>query len=163
MQRKNVNKSSNIKTNQLNKNKQKKINNLQKNNNNASSNNSKQNISKEQRNNTNIIKKNNINNITQDMPFVKIDEIGNITIHVEKRIGHIIGAFRACADIRVGVLGMAKELADTIETGIAAEGNAIEYLALIRQLVELSPWHPMSTIPLVNGDDKTSVFRFHRP
>ena len=75
MQRKKVNKSSNIKTNQLNKNKQKKINNLQKNNNNASSNNRKQNISKEQRNNTNIIKKNNINNLTQDMPFVKIDEM----------------------------------------------------------------------------------------
>ena len=75
MQRKKVNKSSNIKTNQLNKNKQKKINNLQKNNNNASSNNRKQNISKEQRNNTNIIKKDNINNLTQDMPFVKIDEM----------------------------------------------------------------------------------------
>ena len=75
MQRKKINKSSNIKTNQMNNNKKKKVNNLPRNNNKIINNNLKQNISKEQKNNANIIKTKNMNNSNQDRPFVKIDEI----------------------------------------------------------------------------------------
>ena len=61
-------------TNQLNNKKKKKINNLSKNNIKID-NRIKKNIPNEQKNNNNIKKINNINNLNQEMPFVKIDEM----------------------------------------------------------------------------------------
>ena len=74
VQRKKINKNSNIKSNQLNNNKKKKINNIAKNNIKIN-NNRKQNISKKQKYNSHIPNTNNLDNLTQEMPFVKIDEM----------------------------------------------------------------------------------------
>ena len=75
VQRKKINKNLNMKnTNQLNNKKKKKINNLSKNNIKID-NRIKKNIPNEQKNNNNIKKINNINNLNQEMPFVKIDEM----------------------------------------------------------------------------------------
>ena len=75
VQRKKINKNLNMKnTNQLNNKKKKKINNLSKNNIKID-NRIKKNIPNEQKNNNNIKKINNINNLSQEMPFVKIDEM----------------------------------------------------------------------------------------